>query len=370
VSSSSNPFERSFQEVSRKYLAELREDLRSDETHSEDDDSSSIIFRDPVTAKVCELAENVARMPTTVLLTGETGVGKEVFARFIHRSSKRADGPFIGVNCAALSASLLESELFGHEKGAFSGAVGQHLGVFERADGGTLLLDEISEMPVDLQAKLLRVIQERQVVRVGGTEPVDVDIRIIATTNRDLKASVDAGRFRADLFYRVNVFPLEIPPLRQRRGDIEPLAVYYTTKMAKIFDSGVQGFTSAALRKMRSYNYPGNIRELINIVERALILANDAELIDVSHIVVQHDSVGEAADPVDDACVDRDVDGDSDMVQFRVGDDQLTDIRRVIIERTLERYDGNRARTAEKLGVSARTIRNKLKDYESEDEES
>jgi two-component system response regulator FlrC len=368
VSSTSNPFERSFQEVSRKYLAELRETSSEDAAGAVAEDDAgdgSIIFRDETTAKVRKLAENVARMPTTVLLSGETGVGKEVFARFIHRSSKRADGPFVAVNCAALSASLLESELFGHEKGAFSGAIGQHIGVFERADGGTLLLDEISEMPLELQAKLLRVLQERQVVRVGGTKPIDVDIRIIATTNRDLKAYADEGHFRRDLYFRVNVFPLEIPPLRHRRDDIEPLAGYYTTKMARIFDSDVQGFTAAALRKLRGYAFPGNIRELVNIVERALILADDAELIDEDHIMLQDETIGEDVREAGHADDDDD-DDDPDIVQFRVGEDQLTDVRRVIIERTLEHFDGHRSRTAEKLGVSARTIRNKLKDYESD----
>ena len=219
-SPSKNEFRRSFDEVSDIYIAALRDgsdepvaEVAPQEAIAGDD---GVIFRDEKTKQVLELAENVARTPSTVLLSGETGVGKEVFARFIHRKSPRADEPMIGVNCAGFSASLLESELFGHKKGAFSGAVRQHIGVFEQADGGTLLLDEISEMPLELQATLLRVIQERQVIRVGGSDPIDVDIRIIATTNRDLQEYVEEGHFRQDLYFRLNVFPLEIPPLRER----------------------------------------------------------------------------------------------------------------------------------------------------------
>ena len=378
-SATSNEFRRSFDEVSDIYIAALRDG--SDEPVAEVPPATEItgddgvVFRDEKTKEVLQLAENVARTPSTVLLSGETGVGKEVFARFIHRKSPRSDGPMIGVNCAGFSASLLESELFGHEKGAFSGAVQQHIGVFEQADGGTLLLDEISEMPLELQATLLRVIQERQVIRVGGSDPIDVDIRIIATTNRDLEAYVEEGHFRQDLFFRLNVFPLEIPPLRERPKDIELLAKYYAKRLAATFDSPVEGFTPEAIEKLEKYSFPGNIRELINIVERALVYATQQRLIGVDHINISKSKSSAAADHeppsglYDDTEVE-DTEASNDeqeehVIRFRAGDDRLTDIRRVVIERALDRYDGNRAETARNLGVSSRTIRNKLKKYQS-----
>lgn len=381
--SSKNAFKRSFDEVSGIYIAALRDGSEdAEESNIEEvpqpSEDNTVIYRDEKTERICQLAQNVARTPSTVLLSGESGVGKEVFARFIHRKSKRADGPMVAINCAALSASLLESELFGHEKGAFSGAIRQHTGVFEQADGGTLLLDEISEMPLDLQAKLLRVIQEREVVRVGGTETIPVDIRLIATTNRDLKQYVEDGNFRRDLYYRLNVFPLEIPPLRQRPKDIELLAKYYLRRLAPLFESTVQGFTRQALHKLERYDFPGNIRELINIIERSLILATGHQLIDAEHIAVDESQVtaGAQAEQESDQppCPeglyeDTDVDEEpAHVVKFRAGDKPLTDIRRVVIERTLERRDGNRSQTARDLGVSTRTIRNKLKQYRSDDE--
>ena len=375
-----NEFKRSFDEVSGVYIAALRDGSGVDgeqfeKMAAQPSDDDTVIYRDEKTEEVCRLAENVARTPTTVLLTGETGVGKEVFARFIHRKSKRAGGPMVAINCAALSESLLESELFGHEKGAFSGAIDRHTGVFEQADGGTLLLDEITEMPLNLQTKLLRVIQEREVVRVGGAESIPVDIRLIATTNRDLKEYVEEGNFRRDLYYRINVFPLEIPALRDRSDDIKPLASYYTNRLAAAFDSDVQGLTGAAVRKLEAYSFPGNIRELINIIERALILAMDEEMIDEEHIALDETEVvsSKTSDSenaqAEGLYEDTDVDEQPPhMVRFRAGDAPLTDIRRVVIKETLDRYDGNRSQTARSLGVSTRTIRNKLKQYKEDDE--
>ena len=375
-----NEFKRSFDEVSGVYIAALRDGSGVDgeqfeKMAAQPSDDDTVIYRDEKTEEVCRLAENVARTPATVLLTGETGVGKEVFARFIHRKSKRAGGPMVAINCAALSESLLESELFGHEKGAFSGAIDRHTGVFEQADGGTLLLDEITEMPLNLQTKLLRVIQEREVVRVGGAESIPVDIRLIATTNRDLKEYVEEGNFRRDLYYRINVFPLEIPALRDRSDDIKPLASYYTNRLAAAFDSDVQGLTGAAVRKLEAYSFPGNIRELINIIERALILAMDEEMIDEEHIALDETEVvsSKTSDSenaqAEGLYEDTDVDEQPPhMVRFRAGDAPLTDIRRVVIKETLDRYDGNRSQTARSLGVSTRTIRNKLKQYKEDDE--
>lgn len=378
-------FRRSFDEVSGLYLAALRDGSdgtpMADIVAQIDDDplGGAVIYRDAKTAHVCELARRVARRPTTVLLRGESGVGKEVFARFIHRKSKRAEGPMVAINCAAISPGLLESELFGHEKGAFSGAVNRRIGVFEQAHGGTLLLDEISEMPLELQAKLLRAIQERQILRVGGSESIDVDIRIIATTNRDLEQTVADGQFRQDLFFRLNVFPLEIPALRHRRDDIEPLAKYYAQRLARLFEQPVKEFEAPAMARLRAYDFPGNIRELINIVERALILAEEAPVIEASHLVLQEGALAaalptesetrEATDSETESLAeDTQVDEDPHQVGFRAGDMPLTDVRRVVIERTLARNEGNRAETARQLGVSPRTIRNKLKDYESRED--
>jgi transcriptional regulator with PAS, ATPase and Fis domain len=319
------------------------------------DEVRVVVSRDPKTEKTLSIAENVAATPSTVLLTGESGVGKEVFAHYIHRRSKRRDNPFVGINCAALPASLLESELFGHEEGAFTGASQQHTGVFEQANTGTLLLDEISEMPEELQAKLLRVIQERRVTRVGGDESIDLDIRLIATTNRDLKKWVEQGKFREDLYYRINVFPIKIPPLRKRRGDIEPLVRFYLAKFAGDLEKDIQGITPHALDCLESYPFPGNVRELLNVLERAVIMCSSG-IVTESHLVLDSevDSLG---------AYNTEVEEEEHIVSFKAGDESLTDVRKSIILRTLERFDGNRTKTAEALGVSTRTIRNKIADY-------
>jgi two-component system response regulator FlrC len=332
-----------------------------------------VIMADPVSTRVLAMAESVASTPATVLLTGESGVGKEVFARFIHRNSRRANGPFVAINCAAIPEQLLESELFGHEKGAFSGAVKQHQGVFERANDGTLLLDELTEMPLELQAKLLRVIQEREVTRVGGTKSFKVDIRIIATTNRDLMKYVDEGNFRRDLYYRINVFPLAIPPLRERRGDIEPLFRFYLGKLSRIFNKQVEGITEAAVEKLRRYPFPGNVRELVNVAERAIIICGESPIIEADHILIESSdelvdrfrtaAQAEVARADSEASEISEADDEEAKLTFKVGAEALTDVRRVIILETLRQFDGNRTKTAESLGVSVRTIRNKLKQY-------
>ena len=322
-------------------------------------ENSEVVAVDPVTTRMISLMDSVAATPATVLLSGESGVGKEVFARHIHRRSKRDKGPFVAINCAAIPASLLESELFGHERGAFSGAVATHHGVFERAHGGTLLLDEVSEMPLELQAKLLRVIQERQVQRVGGTRVIDIDIRIIATTNRDLMKYVDENRFRRDLYYRLSVFPITIPPLRDRPGEVLALVQHYVKELSIAFDQPVSGISSAAQKRLLAYNYPGNVRELINIVQRAIIICPRNAIIDAEHIVFENtpevvQGVRRLAEAVDDA------DG---QLQFEIGKQSLTEIRRNIIVETIRHFNGNRSKAAEVLGISTRTIRNKLKQY-------
>jgi two-component system response regulator FlrC len=235
--------------------------------------AEDVVAGDPKTQATLLLAARVARSDATVLLMGESGVGKEVFARYIHEQSARSGGAFVAINCAAIPDNLLEATLFGYEKGAFTGAQTAQAGKFEQAHGGTLLLDEISEMPLGLQAKLLRVLQEREVERVGGKKPVAIDIRVLATSNRDMAAEVRAGRFREDLFYRLNVFPLEIPPLRARAGDIVPLARKLAAQMGIKMGHAAK-FTAAAEARLQDYDWPGNVRELQSVVQRALILAS------------------------------------------------------------------------------------------------
>ena len=217
-------------------------------------------------------AEQVARSDASVLITGESGTGKEIVARHIHRRSRRADGPFIALNCAAIPEHLLESELFGHEKGAFSGAIARRIGRFESAEGGTLLLDEISEMDVRLQAKLLRAIQEREIDRLGGQTPVRVNVRILATSNRDLRAEAAAGRFREDLYFRLNVVGLEIPPLRQRPGDVVALAAHYVRHYAQVNGIEPPSLSAASLARLTRHGWRGNVRELENLMHRAVLV--------------------------------------------------------------------------------------------------
>lgn len=329
------------------------------------------ISHDPCMRRLLSMARQVAQRPSTVLLSGESGVGKEIMARFIHRASPRAEKPFVPVNCAALPSSLLESELFGHERGAFSGAVARHQGIFERANGGTILLDEISEVSLEMQAKLLRVIQERSMFRVGGANEITLDVRLIATTNRNLRECVDAGQFRLDLYYRLNVFPLRIPALRDRPGDIEHLTRYHLGRLSRQFGGSLVGVERGAIERLRAYSFPGNVRELVNILERATILAGDSSVVTAEHLILEAEgydgSQGLIADtdpePTADALADELSSPDGELMNFLPGSEPLTDVRRRIIIGTLQRFDGNRTRTAEALGVSLRTIRNKLRDY-------
>jgi len=235
---------------------------------------------------VFDAVDQVAATDTTVLVQGETGTGKELVARAVHNRSRRADRMLVKVNCAALSSDLIESELFGHERGAFTGATKQHTGRFELADGGTLFLDEVGELPMATQAKLLRVLQEQEFERVGGSETISVDVRILAATNRDLEADVEAGRFRSDLYYRLNIFPIDVPPLRERAGDVPRLAHHFIDKFAARTGKTVQAISAGALAVLDRYNWPGNVRELANIVERAVILTRD-EVIRAEHLSIQ-----------------------------------------------------------------------------------
>lgn len=309
-------------------------------------DSVGVVAEDPATLALLNLARRVAATDTTVLLTGESGVGKEVFARYIHHHSSRQAGPFVAVNCAAIPENLLESVLFGHEKGAFTGAASTQPGKFEQANGGILMLDEIAELPLNLQAKLLRVLQEREVERVGGRTPVPLDVRVIAATNRDLAAWVREGRFREDLYYRLNVFPLEINALRERRGDIPALARHFLTRFEEVVGRRGYVLSDAALTELTGYDWPGNIRELCNVVQRAMVLAPGA-VIGPEHLMLPRQVLSTQVRP-------------SSLAH---GDMGLKDMERETILDTLRRMGGSRRRTAESLNMSERTLRHKLKQY-------
>ena len=246
----------------------LSQNIPHEENHAQE-----FIFSSLTMKKIVELAKKIAKTDVTVLLIGESGTGKEVIARFIHAHSNRARGNFVAVNCAAIPNNLLESEMFGYEKGAFSGAIRSHPGKFEQANHGTLLLDEISEMPLELQAKLLRVIQEKTIDRIGATKTTEVDVRIICTTNRDIETDVKEGKFREDLYYRINVFPIKIPPLRERKEEIPELSRFFLDRFSRQFNKNIIGFTESALEMLKNYPWPGNVRELQNVIERAVVLA-------------------------------------------------------------------------------------------------
>lgn len=308
------------------------------------------VMDDPQTGELFSLALRVAGTPATVLISGESGTGKEVVARFIHRHSSRAEAPFVAINCAAIPDNLLEATMFGYEKGAFTGATQSQPGKFEQAQGGTLLLDEISEMPLALQAKLLRVLQEREVERVGGHKPVSLDVRVIATTNRDMRVEVAKGSFREDLYYRLNVFPLEIKPLRERTLDILPLARRFLSDMAAGMGRGGLRLDTAAEQALLGYSWPGNVREMENVIQRAVILA-PAEVVKPEHLhLPPHQTVS--------AVVESDRDGDGELVAH-----DLKSLEKTHILTTLASVNGSRKLAAQKLGMSERTLRHKLQQY-------
>ncbi|MGE4518673.1 MAG: sigma 54-interacting transcriptional regulator [Desulfobacteraceae bacterium] len=329
----------------------ISSEKKEDNALSEDsDEGPEIIAADKRMRKVIELAEKIAPTKAPVLLAGESGTGKEVLARFIHRQSKRT-GPFIGVNCAALPETLLESSLFGHEKGAFTGAVSRKPGKFELADKGTLLLDEITEMPVYLQAKLLRVLQEDEIDRLGGTGAVKIDVRVIAATNRNPVESVKTGEFRNDLYHRINTIPLSIPPLRERPDDIKELCRYFIEKYNKIDGKNVKGLTEQAQKKLLGLFFHGNVRELENIIRRGMLICS-GELIDAADIVTAEEfSENEVSS------------SKPEHVAEDFSPKPLKEVEKEIIFRTLEETEGNRTHAAELLGISVRTLRNKLNSY-------
>jgi transcriptional regulator with PAS, ATPase and Fis domain len=301
------------------------------------------------------LARTVAQSKATVLIQGESGTGKELMATLIHQSSNRVNKPFVAINCAAIPENLLESELFGYERGAFTGAVAPKAGRFELANGGTILLDEISEMDIRLQAKLLRVIQEGEVDRIGGRRPTPVDVRIVATTNRNLADCVREGSFREDLFYRLNVVNLTLPSLRERTGDVKVLAEKFIKFYAEKNGKGLSGISQEALAILDMHTWPGNVRELENVLERAVITAQGM-LIQSKDVVIERRPRSETVD------FTASMAKDSDKNPWSPGE-TLNDIERMVILQALGYHQGNRTHTAKALGISIRTLRNKLAEY-------
>jgi DNA-binding NtrC family response regulator len=326
------------------------------------DDDRPLIAQDTAMIEIKQLADQIAPSDASVLITGESGVGKEVMARYLHKRSRRSEKPFISVNCAAIPENLLESELFGHEKGAFTGAVARRIGKFEEADGGTLLLDEISEMDIRLQAKLLRAIQEREIDRVGGSKPVPVNIRIIATSNRILQEAVIRGEFRKDLLYRLNVMNLHIPPLRERPNDLSALADYFVEKYATA-NGFVRTLSDAARERIHCASWLGNVRELENAMHRAVILARTSEIsVDDLRTPDGRPVQGNALD----ATAERAVNAAEIAIReatIRVGQ-TVAEVEQDLILQTLDHCLGNRTHAANILGISIRTLRNKLRAYQ------
>jgi len=303
-------------------------------------------------AAVYDALARVAPTSATVLITGESGTGKEVTAETIHRLSQRREAPLLPLNCGAVSPNLIESELFGHEKGAFTGAERQRKGYFEQAHGGTLFLDEITEMPVELQVKLLRVLETGSVTRVGGSTPIPVDVRVIAATNRDPKAAVDDGRLREDLFYRLNVFPIALPPLRDREGDVELLAQHFLAELNRA-EGSAKSWSRGALARLRAWPWKGNVRELKNVVQRAYILA-DTEIGAETVPALEGETAAEFGPEA----------GDAATLQVRVGS-SIEQVERRLILATLDSVAGDKKRAAEILGISLKTLYNRLNVYEA-----
>ncbi|MDH5632743.1 MAG: sigma-54 dependent transcriptional regulator [Gammaproteobacteria bacterium] len=314
---------------------------------AQDSAEHRFICEDDATRQLLALVSRAAVTDTTILITGESGTGKEVLARYIHNHSPRADKPFVAVNCAAIPENMLESILFGHEKGAFTGAVQTQQGKFEQAQGGTLLLDEISEMPLALQAKLLRVLQERELERLGGKQTISLDVRVLATSNRNMKQFVRSGMFREDLYYRLNVFPVSMPPLRERRADILPVARSLLARHAERSMMTIPGIDEAAQQRLLTHSWAGNVRELENVIQRALILQQGGT-------ITADDLHFESGDlPVTEIASAKAV----DSVDLPAG---LREQEQTTILQALESVHGNRKSAAERLGISQRTLRYKL----------
>jgi DNA-binding NtrC family response regulator len=312
---------------------------------SKQDKKPTIITKNKEMHRLLEQSRDIADSQASIFIQGESGTGKELFARHIHNHSNRRHKPFVAINCSALPETLLESELFGHEKGSFTGAVTSKKGKFELANHGTMLLDEISEMDIQLQSKLLRVLQEREIDRIGGMEPIPVDVRIIATTNRDIEKQIRDGRFREDLFYRLNVVPFHLPPLRDKRDDIPLLAQHFIEKYNRLDGRNVKGLTEEVVELLMQKPWKGNVRELENVIERALLMCK-GDLIQKDDLLT-HDK-SDAAEDV--------------KLPF-VPTVSLKEMEKKVIFSALDQTDGNRTRAADILGISVRTLRNKLNEY-------
>jgi two-component system response regulator HydG len=314
-------------------------------------DSQSMIGRSPLMIRLLKTVEQVAATEATVLITGESGTGKEMIANAIHYNSPRKDAPFIKINCAALTESLLESELFGHEKGAFTGADKRREGKFRQADGGSIFLDEVSEMSAAMQVKLLRVLQEREITRVGGAEVIAVNVRVIAASNKDLKREMEQKRFREDLFYRLNVVALNVPPLKDRKEDIPILAQYFLQMFATKNKKKISGFTPQSMENLVKYAWPGNVRELMNAVERAVVLSR-LEYLDADELgLLMADSPNASG---------------SDQLNL-TGNMPLDEVKKRSILEAVNACGGNKSEAARRLGITRKTLRKKLDKYESAD---
>ena len=348
--------------------------------------SKEIITQNQSMLSLLDVARNVAKSKSTMMIQSESGTGKELLANFIHENSDRSKRPFVAINCAALPETLLESELFGHAKGAFTGAIHDYRGKFEQAHTGTILLDEISEMALPLQAKLLRVLQEYQIDKVGGKEPIPVDVRVIATTNQNLMDMVDAGKFREDLYFRLNVIPLALPPLRDRMDDVPVLVTYFIKKHSKINNRDCPAVSRETLNILTNYRWRGNVRELENVMERALLLCNGEE-IQPNHLLMSS-QLGKASINEDLAAItsqtssspaEKSSDATSNFTKTQIATDNeglgievgmsMKEAEKRFIFKTLNETKGNRTHAAKTLGISIRTLRNKLNEYRAEGED-
>lgn len=336
---------------------QLKNDKEDDEKQGNAYPHKEIITQDTKILGLLDMLKSVAKSKSSVLIQGESGTGKELFARFVYRHSNRRQMPFVAVNCAAIPSQLLESEMFGYEKGAFTGATVKKMGKFELADGGTLLLDEISEMDIQLQAKLLRVIQESEVDRLGGKMPVSVDVRIIATTNADLQNRILQKTFRSDLYYRLNVIPVIVPPLRERNGDVIILADHFIKKYSEVNEKQVPVLTEEAKASLVSYSWPGNVRELENIIERAVLICRNGEILSRDLLLEKQ----KGTENLNHISHDQEP-----KPRQEIDDDQrntLHEMEKNLIFETLNKVNGNKTKASKILGISVRTMRNKLNEY-------
>jgi DNA-binding NtrC family response regulator len=354
------PFSEQQIEVTLRKAEEFTQILKVNRYLSQENEEAgqALLGQSAAMNELRQLVRKVARTQATVLIQGESGTGKELVARALYRESPRCNAPFIKLNCAAIPENLIESEFFGHEKGAFTGALNKREGRFELAHGGTILLDEISEISPNVQAKLLRVLQERELERVGGNRTIKVDVRVIATTNRNLEQSVDKKEFRQDLFFRLNVVPIHVPPLRERREDVQFLAEEFMRRFARKHGVHVNGFSDDALKGLLSHNWPGNVRELQNVVERAVILTSENGVIEPIHLGITKTLMATGPESVSPSNGAQPVPAAPENNNL-----SLAEIEKRHILATLDHCKGNRTHAAKLLGVSIRTLRNKLHEY-------